>query len=402
MRILVLHRFKPSLGKYKEWLQSLQAEIVIFTDEKYQNDFEGYSKVVGFKYYSTSGQVEIEALKLFKSNPFERIIALDETDILRAARLREKLGISGQNIASATNFRNKIAMKVSLQNHVPCPAFKQLDSAIDLYEFVEQNGLPVVVKPIDGMGGVDTRVIRTEQDLEAIYEGIFDNLMVESFVEGSMYTIDGLVHNQELVFCSSSHYRSGCLAFQEEKGIAMQLLSREDAMFKRLRDFIIKVLAGLPTPDNTSFHCEVFHTKEDELVFCEIASRSGGAKIVDSIEHCYGINLDAAWTQISCGLELPGFSEQPARLTGVCLIPKITGKLVQTIEEFPFDWVISYQSKGVNGDYYHSGQSCTDVIGTLMYEGEDTIDLESKYNILNAYIEKNVMWERIDESIVKS
>src|SRR5690625_7295779 len=52
-------------------------------------------------------------------------------------------------------------------------------------------------------------------------------------------------------------------------------------------------------------HLELFKTKDNELVFCEIAARAGGAGVVPSIDISYSVNLLEAGTILEVGQELP-------------------------------------------------------------------------------------------------
>ena len=105
-----------------------------------------------------SDLLEIEAIHLFEEHPYRAIIALDESDIIRAARLREYLGLKGQHLESAIAFRNKCVMKSIAQNHgIPCASFTPLRSVVDLYDFVKKQKLPVILKPIDEMGSIGVK-----------------------------------------------------------------------------------------------------------------------------------------------------------------------------------------------------------------------------------------------------
>jgi D-alanine-D-alanine ligase-like ATP-grasp enzyme len=65
----------------------------------------------------------------------------------------------------------------------------------------------VVVKPRKGYGSVNTSVVKSEKDLENLLsnnlvhscDGPLD-MMVESFVEGRMYHVDGLVNDGKVFF----------------------------------------------------------------------------------------------------------------------------------------------------------------------------------------------------------
>jgi hypothetical protein len=404
MAILILNRFPARLCKFTEWLAPLCEELFLFTPDVTVNDFQdkGYAVVKGFDNYMHNGLIEIEALRLHQERPFRAVIALDESDILRAARLRERLGLPGQHVESATAFRDKVVMKTLLAPHVKCPAFARLKEPFDLHDFVEKHGLPVVVKPDDGMGSMNTHVIRTEEQLDALYrQGKLQGMMVETFVEGEMYLVDGLVVDHQLQFCSVGKYQTGCLSYQDEVGLLINLIPPTDPQFARFKAFVEKVLDVLPTPELTSIHCEVFRTTADKLVFCEIASRTAGARVSECIRQTYGIELDQAWTERACGIlaPIPDVSD-PQTLCATFLIPKQVGRVEAMIAEFPFDWVTEYQPRVKVGMEFKGGVTSIDTIGSVVFQGRDEEALLARFALLQSYIQEHVKWAPLEQEAV--
>lgn len=154
-----------------------------------------YDKVITVRNYSSSGTVETLAFHLHSENPFERIIAIDEFDILRTARLREAFRLPGQAYKNALGFRDKVKMKKSLsESGVHVPPFKSVKSASDLIEFTKIHGFPIVLKPRKEAGSEGIEVIKNQKDLEIImHSDVFKDLTTRSsFIEGEMHHISGL------------------------------------------------------------------------------------------------------------------------------------------------------------------------------------------------------------------
>ncbi|TCP58014.1 ATP-grasp domain-containing protein [Tumebacillus sp. BK434] len=401
MAILILNRFPAKLVFFKEWLQESGEELILFTPSYYENDFPEYDIVRGFENYVQSSLVEIEALQLHQERPIRRVLALDESDILRAARIRERLGLPGQDVASAVAYRDKVVMKSLLQDDVPCPAFQRLETGMELYDFVQEHGLPVVIKPIDGMGAMNTTLVHTAEELQPFYrKGRLTGMMVESYVPGTMYHIDGLVANDKLRLVSVGTYNDACLNYRANEGLYIRLLHPEEPIFQRLQAMTERVLAILPTPEHTSFHCEIFHTPDDQLIFCEIASRTGGGRISECVRQAYGVELDEAWSKLSCGLDvqLPE-TNVPRVLSAVYLIPKQPGRLVGMIEQFPFDWVQEYQPRMQPGMVSQGQLAAADTVGSVVFIAGDQTELAARHAELLAYIEQHVIWAPEEESV---
>lgn len=403
MAILILNRFPAKLVFFKEWLQELGEELILFTPSYYEHDFPEYDVVRGFENYVYSSLVEIAALQLHQERPIRRVLALDESDILRAARIRERLGLPGQDVASAVAYRDKVVMKSLLTGQVKCPPYRRLETGVDLYDFVREHGLPLVVKPVDGMGAMNTTLVRTEADLQLLYrKGRLTGMMVEAYVPGEMYEIDGLVAHGSVALVSVGKYNDACLNYQENEGLYIELLHPNEEMYQRMRAMTEQVLEILPTPEHTSFHCEIFHTPDDELVFCEIASRTAGGRISECVRQAYGVELDEAWSKLSCGLDVPlPDTSEPRVLSAVYLIPKQAGRLVEMIESFPFDWVKEYQPRMQPGMVSKGQLAAADTVGSVVFVAQDRAELAARYAELLAYIDRHVIWAA-DEAAVES
>lgn len=225
--------------------------------------------------------------------------------MLRAGKLRTMLGIKGQSYESGLLFRNKVLMKERLQSAgVRVPNFKKIETAADVYTFIQSSGFPIVIKPVYGSGSVDTAVLTNRQEmLGFLSNGLQDHLEVESFIEGDMYHIDGLILEGEVVLSWPSRYINGCLAFQSGRFLASNQLEPANPLASRLTSFVQKALDALPVPETMTFHAEVFHTPEDELVFCEIASRTGGAMVREATAQAFGFDINEVCVRAQCGLK---------------------------------------------------------------------------------------------------
>src|SRR5436853_144685 len=69
------------------------------------------------------------------------------------------------------------------------------------------NRYPVVVKPRKGYGSVNTTVLKSEEELKVLLSKTLLqtldqplDMLVESFVYGQMYHIDGLFYNNEVLY----------------------------------------------------------------------------------------------------------------------------------------------------------------------------------------------------------
>ncbi len=402
MSILIINRFTHELCPYEEWLQDLGEELILLTSEEVSGSFlaNDYAYIESFPQFDRNGYVELRAIELFSTYHFHTIIAIHERDILRASQLRERFGLKGQQPNSAQHFRDKTLMKqIAHQYKITAPSFASLHSSLDLITFVEQNGYPVVVKPIDGSGSRNICVLHNQQDLlHLLQQGLPSSAEVETFVSGDMYHVDGLVTEGEVVFISTSKYASGCLAFQSGGYNASFLISRENPLFERLSTFTIQLLHVLDTPLHTTFHAELFHTLDDEIILCEIASRTGGGRLTTYIEQTYGIHLNRAWIEAQCGINPIQMTQDklqhiPNKLAGDILIPPRLGKFISGPTEAPPSWVTEYRVLAQSGHHYDHPKLSVDHIASFVVEGNTEQEVEDRLFAVANWFDQWSVWD---------
>ncbi|MCX2829472.1 hypothetical protein CN568_24185 [Bacillus pseudomycoides] len=407
MTVLILNRLGPDkkyMTNFLEWLSEYPEPVYMFTDSNFSDQFTGYSLVKGFRNYDSNGLVEVEAVKLGKEHSISRVIALDERDLLRAARIREALDIPGQSVESARAFRHKPTMKSYIKKAgLPCPDYMEVYSPMDLYKFILKNGFPIVVKPQDGFGSINTKVIWNWEQAEEFMESTaLVNMMVETFVDGEMYHSNGLIMDGEIVFLAVGRYGTVPLnrvaggGYQQVLGALTELLSPDEEIFSRIYEFTNNIVKSLPAPNHSSFHCEMFHTANDQLVFCEIASRTAGARIGECIIQSYGVDLNAEWSRLECGLDVTvPRNIVPKQLSASYLIPTRRGKLISMIDSFPFSWVTEYQPRVKEGEELRESKSSTGTIGSVVFVGSSREELRKRFHEICKVIDKSIFLEDI-------
>ncbi|MCY7886617.1 ATP-grasp domain-containing protein [Bacillus spizizenii] len=364
------------------------------------HECKNYDQIESFDEYPVNGCIEIRALELHETYSFNTIIAMSEYDLLRAGKLRTHLGLKGQSYESALLFRDKVLMKQRLEEQgIPVPHYRKIESPVDLYLFVQQFGFPVVVKPIDGSGSVDTKVLKNEKDMmKYLSKGLDGNVEVETFVDGDMYHIDGLMIDGHITLNWPSRYINGCLAFQEEQFLASYQLGADNPLTSRLIGIVEKALKALPSPKTTTFHAEVFHTPDDKLVFCEIASRTGGGLIREAIQQGFGFDLNEVCVKKQCGLpyDIPDYSQLkigPKQLGGWILIPPKYGRLVK-IPSIPFEnWVTKQKVSAREGEVFQGASSSVDVVSSYLIKGNSEDVLINRIHQVASWCSENMIWE---------
>lgn len=354
--VLVFAKTPYARTPYDRWLDGSGIEPVVLTPTEYAPGYGHLPHVHAFDDYDTNLLVEKTALRLARAHGVEAVFARAEADVVRAARLRDLLDLPGQRTASALAFRDKVIMKDHLAGGpVEIPAHRLLDSAYTAVEFVAEHGYPVVIKPVSESGSLGASVIRDEAELDAWLRRPWRGTsQIETFVPGQMYHVDGLVLGGETVFVHPFRYLNDCLSFRSNDWMGSVPLEPRDPVHDRLVEATGAVLAQLPTPEHTAFHAELWITPDDRVVFCEIASRTGGGMVAVLIRHAFGIDLDREWFRAECGLP-PALVTAVYRPAGGLWIPPSNGVLEHLPTDGEPDCVREVSLNGAVGQEFHGG-----------------------------------------------
>jgi biotin carboxylase len=120
------------------------------------------------------------------------------------AWVAERLGLPGIPYEAALNASDKERMRSCFEKAgVPSPAFRVFISPVPDQALPD---LPLVVKPVDNMGGRGCRRVVRTRDLEgALAEALgfsrSGRAIVESFMEGPEFSVDALVYDDEIFIC---------------------------------------------------------------------------------------------------------------------------------------------------------------------------------------------------------
>lgn len=392
--VLVNSRYQDT--PYDRWVQGsdLALTLLVAADKA-----GGYTpigpphRVLAFENYRYNGNVERAVLERHAERPFQAVVAKSEPDILRAARLRDLLGLPGQDWRSALAFRDKTEMKRRLAAAgIPVPPFTALTCGADLCAFVARHGYPVVVKPVLGSGSLDTCVLRGPGDLERrLAGGVDDRFEAEVFVPGPMYIVDGLVIDGRVRFRVASRYVNDCLSFQRGEFLGIVLEPSGSPLYGRLVAFADAVLAALPLPASTTFHLEVWHTPDDALVFCEVASRTGGLRINETLAFVHGFDMDRAWFCAQVGLPVAApsgpLANPDAPGAGNMAIYPGQGVLTALPVTRPPEEVVSQTVLGRIGEVYHGGYKSGDYLAAFVVTGDDDRHVERSFHRVAAWFQ---------------
>lgn len=403
LAILIMTSPRAGPVPYADWLAPLGEELFLLAPAGAPQRGR-YAEVRTFEDYEANPAVQQAARELHERTGYRAIVAKAECDLVRAGELRDDLGLPGQTRASAVAYRDKTVMKALVRRAgVATPRFRALAGPDDLRAFVVDHGCPVLVKPVDGSGSIGVQALSTPADVERFLDGDFPSgFEVEELVRGALFHVDGLVLGGEVtaVVASRCMPPEGSIAIKSDRPHGSHLLPGEAPLAGRLCDVARRIVAALPSPSDFSFHAEVFHTPDDELVFCEIASRTGGAMIADMLVVGRGLDLDRAWVQAQCGLvpdpDAVGAGAPHDGLAGRILFPRLAGTL-RHLPDSPPPWVARYRRVAQPGDRFvgasYTERKVGDFVAGCVVRGSSESQVEQRLRATAEWFASEARWD---------
>jgi biotin carboxylase len=249
---------------------------------------------------------------LSKKMQVDRVIALEEFDVVTAALMREHFCLPGLNASEAKIFRDKLLMAVQSQKAgVNVPAFVPLINPNEIRDFMERVPGPWVIKPRSDVSAIGIKKVEHPDEVWRVIEEMNEreNLRERSsyyvlaqFVAGAVYHVDSIVNNGKVIFSGVNKYGRPPLQVAHGGGsyISRTVLrgSADEKILTETNKKLVKAL-GL---EKGATHAEFIKSEEDgKFYFLEIAARVGGAHIADVLEAASGINIWREWAKIEIG-----------------------------------------------------------------------------------------------------
>lgn len=393
--IVVAHRIPASVTPLSEWLAEVADRVVLITSTSSAEEYTpSFPEVIAVDDYSGTDEVIDHLDELCRTREVARIVYGTEDDILRLARIRTRYGIAGMHEAQALPFRDKALMKDIVRAAVPTPGYLVPSGPDEAAGFAAKAGWPVVVKPRFGYGSRGVVVVASEAVLRAeIAARPADDVMVEEFLPGEVYHIDGFMCDGKVLVALPSRYLNGCLAFHDGEPLGSFQVDADDPVAVACESLVPTVVAALPPTELTPFHLEIFvHATTGELYFCEIAARLGGAHVYETLTPAIGVNPVRMWFRNQVGLvEEPEFRRSTHRY-GWLLIPPRVGTL-EAIDDLPLpEGVVHYRTNVQPPHTFDGAHASTDAVVSFVVTGESGRHVEQNLRSCIGWAANALRW----------
>ena len=364
-----------------------------------------YPDSVGFQYADQNGVMNVldkeSNLNFAKENYVDAVLT-EQSDIAvpTVAYIAEKIGCCGIGRDMAELFTNKYKMREFCQkNNFAFPEYclcENVDQAIEFFRNLKKD---VIIKPLDSQSSRGVFTIQTEEEMREMYpiaesytnKGNY--VLVERYIKGTEFTVDGLVLNEKhhtLAISEKSH-------FEYNPNIASKLFftyQNEKFDYDCLRDTNNAIIdkAGLK---NALTHAE-YKFEEGKFYLIEMAARGGGTRISsDIVPYVSGVDNYKYLIEASVGvknqveeIELDVKEECKEHCAVLSFLDiESNGKQIEKIEGIEkiraIPEVIAFEVEFSEGDIIERAQDDRSRVGFYIICAEDKKRLEEVTEIIN-------------------
>lgn len=229
------------------------------------------------------------------------VTAATDKPLVMMARIAEKYGFPFYSVETAKWSTDKFKMKERFElGGVPHAQGRLISKA----EEAEGMVFPVIVKPRDNSGSRGVKLCRSKEELEtsmneALEVSKLDTVLVEEFIEGPEYSIEGLHHDGKSEVIQFTEKKTTEFPYNVELGhIQPAKISEENQ--QKIREIVAKIGSALHF-ENCPSHTEL-KINERGIFVIETSPRLGGDYITSTLTPLStGVNLEDELLKISLG-----------------------------------------------------------------------------------------------------
>lgn len=246
--------------------------------------------------------VKLGLAHLMRDKKIDRLVALDDFDVEKAAALREEFRLPGMGQTTARYFRDKLAMRQKAEDEgIAVPAFTAVFNNAAVEAFLENNPGPWVMKPRSSASAIGIKKLTEASQVWDVLEKLGDErheYVLEMFVPGEVFHVDGIIEEGKILFQRVHKYMLPPMEVAHEGRVfrthTVAYNSAEEKQMLQLNKDLMKAFKH----KRGVFHSEFIKNKKGKAFFLETSARVGGANIVDLLEASSGINLWREWAKL--------------------------------------------------------------------------------------------------------
>lgn len=289
-------------------------------DATCRNDVDAFEVVGGQDYEGTCAVVEKHGIDAI-------VTAATDKPLVMMARIAEKYGFPFFSVATAQWSTDKFQMKQRfMEGGVPCAKGRLVKSAAEVEDFE----YPVIVKPRDNSGSRGVKLCCTKEELEqsmaeALEYSKLDSVLIEEFIEGPEYSIEGLYYDAKSEVIQFTEKKTTEFPYNVELG-HIQPANINEENRQKIREIVAKIGKALKF-ENCPSHTEL-KINERGIFVIETSPRLGGDYITSTLTPLStGINMEDQLLHIALGENVDTQSGCVEKASGVCFLNLPCGKV---------------------------------------------------------------------------
>lgn len=343
-------------------------------DATCRDDVDAFEVVGGQDYEGTCAVVEKYGIDAI-------VTAATDKPLVMMARIAEKYGFPFYSVETAQWSTDKFQMKQRFElGDVPHAKGRLVKSVEETADMV----YPVIVKPRDNSGSRGVKLCRTKEELEqsmaeAMEYSKLDSVLIEEFIEGPEYSIEGLHYDGKSEVIQFTEKKTTEFPYNVELGhIQPANISEENK--QKIREIVAKIGKALKF-ENCPSHTEL-KINERGIFVIETSPRLGGDYITSTLTPLSsGINMEDQLLHIALGEIVDTQTGRVEKASGVCFLNLPCGKVTaidSAINEV-CTWpnVYSFATSLKVGDEIHPITSSLNRYGQFIVKGETRKEVDS-------------------------
>ncbi len=243
------------------------------------------------------------------SRPIDKVVGLDEFDVLTAAMTREHLAIPGMSRSHALRFRDKLMMRnIASEAGIRCPEYVGAFNAERIGQFLAEVPAPWIVKPRHEVSAFGIRKcdtagqvwdVLTDLDGRNNWRDHPSQFLIERFIEGRVFHVDSVVHEGKVAAAGVSVYGTTPFNVSHYGGVFTSSTMAYGSRERKQLETLNRVLLMAFNYECGVSHAEFLQSDDDgEFYLLEVACRVGGAYIANMLEYACNFNLWREWAKL--------------------------------------------------------------------------------------------------------
>ena len=249
-----------------------------------------------------------------------RVVALEEYDVVTAARVREHLALPGTGSTAARNFHDKLAMRFAAHAAgLAVPEFAHLLNRERVAEFLARVPAPWMLKPRVGASAMGIRKLHAAEEVWRAWDALdadgerASQHLLERFVPGDVFHVDSLVSGGRVRFAHAGRYGVPPFEVAHGGGVSTTRTVRRGSAGERGLLAANRKLLRAFGLERGATHAEFIRGDGGTFYFLEVAARVGGAYTVETVEAATGVNLWREWAAVETAAGESTYEPPPAR-----------------------------------------------------------------------------------------